>query len=82
MWRGGGTSEGEYEKIRPTAVERAEIKIDDVAKRSRVSGTERVHKLVVVLGQRVVVVVGYVDLVVVDVVQGWWESRSAWHRAV
>ena len=36
----------------------------------------------VVLGQRVVVVVGYIDLVVVDVAQGWWESRSAWHRDV
>ena len=74
MWRGGWTSEGEYEKIRPSSVERAEIKIDDVARRSRVSGIERVHKLVVVLGQRVVVVAGYVDLVVVDVVQGWWEK--------
>ena len=51
MWRGGWTSEGEYEKIRPSSVERAEIKIDDVARRSRVSGSERVHKLVVVLGQ-------------------------------
>ena len=51
MWRGGWISEGEYRKIRPFPVKRAEIEIVDVAKMGRASRTGRVHKLVVVLGQ-------------------------------